>query len=103
MALFLAPAQGKLLPPRRARLRCRRAGARRAQAARANLHPPSRPPRPAPSPLSPCLKVRLAVHSRRARLVFVPAFHLLYTWGSRYTPSRADIVPEQHEALLSGR
>jgi hypothetical protein len=45
----------------------------------------------------------MTVHSRRARLVFTPAFHLHYTYGSRYTPSRADIVPEQHEALLSGR
>jgi hypothetical protein len=47
-------------------------------------------------------KVRMQVHTRRARLALAPAYHLAYAYGSKYTPSRADIVPEQHEALLSG-
>ena len=44
----------------------------------------------------------MAVHQRRARLVLAPAYHLAYDYGHRYTASRAEIVPEQHEALLSG-
>jgi hypothetical protein len=44
----------------------------------------------------------MTVHHRRARLAFAPAYRLSYTHGSRYTPSRADIVPQHHEALLSG-
>jgi hypothetical protein len=44
----------------------------------------------------------VTVHGRRARLALAPAYRLAYCYGRKYTPSRGDIVPERHEALLSG-
>lgn len=46
--------------------------------------------------------MNVEVHTRRARLALAPAYHLSYDYGHKYTASRADIVPERHEALLSG-
>ncbi len=42
------------------------------------------------------------VHSRTLRLVFLPAYHMRYTHGEKYTPRRAHIVPEEFEALIGG-
>jgi hypothetical protein len=46
--------------------------------------------------------MRLTVHQRRARLVFFPAYHLHYIHGEKYTPSRADIIPAEYDALIAG-
>eukprot|EP00775_Hariotina_reticulata_P004862 gene4862-5107_t len=49
-----------------------------------------------------CMQIRLKVHQRRARLVYFPAYHLHYIHGEKYTPSRADIIPAEYDALIAG-
>jgi hypothetical protein len=46
--------------------------------------------------------VKLHYHSRAARLTYLPAYHLRYAHGEKYTPSRADIVPAEYDALVGG-
>lgn len=49
----------------------------------------------------PC-QVRLTVHRRSVRLAYLPAYHLHYVHGEKYTPSRADIVPAEYDAVVGG-
>ncbi len=42
------------------------------------------------------------VHSRTARLVYLPSYHARYEHGVRYTPGRMDIVAQEFEALIGG-
>ncbi|WIA41921.1 hypothetical protein OEZ86_009235 [Tetradesmus obliquus] len=48
------------------------------------------------------LQVRLTVHRRSVRLAYLPAYHLHYVHGEKYTPSRADIVPAEYDAVIGG-
>jgi hypothetical protein len=48
------------------------------------------------------LQVRLTVHRRSVRLAYLPAYHLHYVQGEKYTPSRADIVPAEYDAVIGG-
>ena len=42
------------------------------------------------------------VHSRRARLVYLPAYIFGYSYGLKHTPGRGAIVPERFQALVGG-
>jgi hypothetical protein len=48
------------------------------------------------------MQVRLTVHKRSVQLAYLPAYHLHYVQGEKYTPSRADIVPAEYDALIGG-
>ena len=42
------------------------------------------------------------VHSRRACLVYLPAYIFGYSYGLKHTPGRGAIVPERFQALVGG-
>ena len=52
--------------------------------------------------LANCNQVIVKVFNRSSSLAFFPAYHFNYTYGVKYTPSRAEIIPQHFEALVGG-